>query len=1621
MKLWKKYRGCFLAFILMITMIGSVTFVSGAFAQETDEKKATTESTEVTQETSTTETTTAQKKQEKIQTQNAQQPFEMECTFDGEILDNTKENIAVNWNVADSKTLKVTLTKNRKVAIDSAKKYYVCLKVPEMFYFNGLPDASKINGVSDVKIVKNVTPKINNSAGSTIDLGGFSEYSGEIRLEINPAVDVITITDIGISCDKKLMGYVGGTQTINSLISMSVVKVDKSKDIQSFGEDDKENIADCKITEEVVKSDSLSSAGLKNTMSITGFKTDSIDQQDVTLGKNGMITYAGGTAGPNEQVYKEMTVVFHCPYILDKNGEKHYLKFNLNDTALSNNTQGSKKGFKLSKVAEYDERNHTITYTFKDIYLGGHTILFYSPNFSWPDDTSMDQIEGKIQIKGANWEISNQTCYTGAKATLKDSYIPTKYAYYIPEQVDVAMTSSAQASEGQKIAKRYLYQGLTRENGNEGTLGFFDVHNNGSIESPELKIAFEFNTDSNSQGKYYVTKVNLPVDKNTKGTDVEYILTNDSQEINGTIHYKNTTSFVCNVTDLRTNSKVDETYYIKKLSYTTQLKEGTNYHVETAHLYRNREKDSGLFFGYIEGKLNDTATAKMTIESKDGNTEITADHKKQIESTETSWISSDDYIAYGLTEMKVNGNDTQYITAGDSTKLKFGASISTEEYSMGGNGKVNGYHVFRDGIMYICLPEDVSIAGSEQVKVNQGSRNISTDHIKVSKISDSVCTVNNTEAQWWQIEVDGINASKNTFSVEVQLSTNDQMHGIVWNFRNCVGIRVKNQKVSWGAASSRTQIYQDISKLINDSNVGIQTLGKSLQETDSDLSKLGICFYNSSVDVKLNIARAEAKLDVETVLQTDNSSQSQNLKITDKDTQINYDVKISSNDGGYAKNFSYYIPITSTQSAIDVDGLVAKNEFDLQLQNALEIKYVNKGEIMSDTTSPYEVTYTTEKGLNSTTIREDKVEWKSATSVTDYSKVTAIRIVTKQDNYIKNGDTYQFISKLKYGGNDFDQMAGKKVQWRSFGHYTYTRNNTTTTNTYPSQENMITIGYQKDLSGSGKDITLDTADTAKDPVSEVINLDPTFKNSQELKIKKIEVSTGTQLISEDPTKLTGTQANNQFKITCQINQGREAVLSSNMNNTKWSVGAGENIILTAKVFYSKAMTDATTQRYVKLTIGNDDIDIIYQINLKRIIQVADATGSGVTSGEIYQVPKLNSTETCSISQNSSFTGLYVVNSFVPGNFKNQILTWKKDNEVVNLPSGTSIIMMPISESNRVEGYWYYKSNGEKSKVDLNEFVKMSGQETYNYDTTTTTGTTLRYLFVVNFGRADASVGDYKLLFGAEGVSKDNVFNDVELPVTLKTKTTYSLDIDNGEDSGLEKNISYKVNESEGNDSYSEGKTLALVITLDQTSELPEDAYLSDGENKYTRTKDNQFIIPIGTIKSGIKKLELKSDMFPEKAITYKFIAQLYLVNSNDSKSPLSGEKIGEEKKLEFTKEQTLIPSLKVTGTQVATVSDWSGGQSIQIKMKNIDENGRTLIVTPYIGITGIQKATDLLSSVSGVFQFENGIGTYDSSKTATNKLILNSSIKPGTYRLIFEVKDNNGKTELTVPYYIIVK
>ena len=80
-----------------------------------------------------------------------------------------------------------------------------------------------------------------------------------------------------------------------------------------------------------------------------------------------------------------------------------------------------------------------------------------------------------------------------------------------------------------------------------------------------------------------------------------------------------------------------------------------------------------------------------------------------------------------------------------------------------------------------------------------------------------------------------------------------------------------------------------------------------------------------------------------------------------------------------------------------------------------------------------------------------------------------------------------------------------------------------------------------------------------------------------------------------------------------------------------------------------------------------------------------------------------------------------------------------------------------------------------------------------------------------------------------------------MPVELKARTTYSLSAAGTQEGSADPSVvfTYAVNDSEGNDSFSEHRSLALVLTAKGADELPKDASLNIEEGE-TRDSFNQI-------------------------------------------------------------------------------------------------------------------------------------------------------------------------------------
>ena len=1574
----------------------------------------------------------------------SQQPYSFDSvTFDGQQLNEGDNAISAPWTTG-TKGVNVLLSRNDSVAVDSSKMYVLSMKINDALNFGSLPDRSKVTGVGDITIVRNETPQVStgNSAPAKYPNYETQIFSGEIRMRLSTNNGTsINIPSMALSFIEPLVGYKATNELVDAL-DVKVVAVDKAAGLDYDAKStDVQTLAERKVSSLTITPDSsAANTGVRFFSSNDGFVSDtSRINQTIDVSKKSKVSFAIGASGMSAQVFKKLVIAYHYPYVL-KDGVEHYMEFDKNDSAIQTNKQGARYGYHLASPAQVDDVNHTITYTFENVMVSDWNFIAVTPQFQWPSDLDASD-EGTYAVKSAGWEVVEEVNYLGANTTFMlqnggNLLAPTKDgAQFVKDSVNLMLQSTNDApstrAESQKsgyamLPKMKIYRGVSGNNPT-GALGFFDLHSAGVADSPKVNIKFEFNTNPQDGAEYHVNKVNLPVEVGASGVDVAFVLSNGANTVSGSVHYGKASSSVigCTLDYLRTIAKVDASYYIKEISYTSEgLRGGSVYHSEVvdngARLYAS---EPGLFRGWISGEVGASATAKMTIASTDGVSTLTSDGKTSIESTEVSEVSDDNSTSISPGVITVDNSVSVNLTAGQSSTISTWVSIPDEERgwrpSSGDPNQLNGYHVIESPTAYVCLPDGASIPGIDQATLGT----IKATSVKALDGSD--CVVNGTNAKWWEVKFEGANLTKST-TLQIQISTNRMMAGVTWDFNNAFAIRTQGQYLKATPGTYYSNPMNTVSELAKSSTLAtVQALSKALATDDDANTKLGVAYYRYRESRILNIMRAEAKLDVDTELSLDGQSGSSvNLRLTDPAATLDYDVDISSDDGGTASDFTYYIPITKTSSAIDSDGLVGRNDYSLNLKQAISITGSNKGGAAL-TDIPFDVLYTTEPGLNSSTVRglsDDK--WFATKEDTDFSAITAVLIRTKkpadgEPSTIWEGSKFTFSLKLTYDDSksDFAANAGREISWRTFGHYTYRRGTAeATTNTYPSGINSIKLGYIGNQTNTPINVTLDTSSgTSADVTTDLGQL---FSTDKTFKIKKV-AGTNVTLTDGDPTGKSGREANSTFRVGFALNGGTSRYLKAGGVDGTYSMPTGSNVSVGVHVDFSRALTDITTPRHIDVTFGDDDVDMTVRINFNRTVKPAEATDAGVAVGENYIVP--NVSPSVSIASDSAFTALFPIDGFVPSNYSAQKLKWKTSTGAsATIPPGTSIIMVGLKTDKTPESYWVYKAAGNESEIDLNKFQRMSSTgESFSYDTKTTSATSLKYLFVVNFAGSSAKAGSYKIAFGADAVPDAAAFTDVDKSVTLVNPASFTLTA-----SGSQLDYRVTATDAGADESYLGDKSLALVLKPAAGTKLPLDAKLSDGGTSYARNSQGEYVIPLNAIEDGSKSLSIESQMLSVTGGDYKLDARLILVGTHEAKSPYAGVQVGQTAQITLSVAASELPSLSASGVRVAKVTEWATGQKISLDVRGVPAGG-SVTVTAYSGADsekgGTKPVTDLLSSVDGRYVFKDGVGTFDESRKSTGQLVLNSTAPAGTYRLVFEVKGADGKTVLEVPYVIIVR
>ena len=402
-------------------------------------------------------------------------------------------------------------------------------------------------------------------------------------------------------------------------------------------------------------------------------------------------------------------------------------------------------------------------------------------------------------------------------------------------------------------------------------------------------------------------------------------------------------------------------------------------------------------------------------------------------------------------------------------------------------------------------------------------------------------------------------------------------------------------------------------------------------------------------------------------------------------------------------------------------------------------------------------------------------------------------------------------------------------------------------------------------------------------------------------------------------------------------------------------------------------------------------DTKYEITLtivgaKKIV----VSNSAITGNESFG---LITGSSATIARDSAFTAYFEVKNY--DSYKDLRLVFDK-----KIPVDTTIILINTLDNS----YWYYKTTDSLDNIKLESFKEMGGTSYFEVS-----GQLLNYQFIIDFSLTEnGCFGDSLII----DLMADSVSNDVLIPNFVGSQKTVYLenvyfeinDVTSEGQEGLEKDLYFEFAETEGIASKWENKVGALVIT--PIDELPADArikLIQDNKTAYYYFNEESIcIIPIIELDSNNLKIILTSDLFTEEGKTYKVNVKFYASNSAVGISPLNGILVGElSNDLAFKSTPKLNCAIKISGED-----------------RVINEGGVLKVKIEYILPSDCTISGDLMR------KGENG--EYSSSGArpvieAPGEMNISlAGLDAGSYCLRVVIKDSDGITLLSVPYYFVI-
>lgn len=403
--------------------------------------------------------------------------------------------------------------------------------------------------------------------------------------------------------------------------------------------------------------------------------------------------------------------------------------------------------------------------------------------------------------------------------------------------------------------------------------------------------------------------------------------------------------------------------------------------------------------------------------------------------------------------------------------------------------------------------------------------------------------------------------------------------------------------------------------------------------------------------------------------------------------------------------------------------------------------------------------------------------------------------------------------------------------------------------------------------------------------------------------------------------------------------------------------------------------------------------------------------SKLGAGEIFGTV---SGETATISRDSAYTAYFEISQYDANSYTDMRLEFATD-----LPIGTTLIL--VDKTGQTESLWYYVVGSKNvSSVALTAFSQM-GSSAQN-DTFSVVGTTLKYQFIISFSRVAENelISSNTLQTTLTATPKDddgNAETETCIPelqssvsVTLAATPIFSITVT--ETATFERELQIQYAAVADGAVASKWDAFGGSIVLESKGDLlPSDVHVQVFEGTrmttYYQNAQGKFVIPVTSRGITTLRVLLISKAFPSDQKTYQIEATLYASCSNASSAPMSGA-IKKTVNLTYAKPMEPQPALKVTGTQ--RVISFDESLTVHVDYQGVPQGGKVEVELWAKDTYGVYSNT---ATKPGTLENNSDYTTATFEGFANNE-------NRYSYCLMFFVKDGNGNTVLTVPYYFIV-